>query len=49
MESVGYDSIWEIQHLNKTGILLNRESEGMNVIYFLYEFAREDSLILNII
>ena len=46
---LGHDYIWEMCHLNRTGILLNRKNEGMNAPYFAYGFAIEDFLILNII
>lgn len=49
VETVCHDYIWEIWHLNKTGILLDRQNEGMDVIYFVYWFAREDFLNVNII
>lgn len=49
VKTVCHDYIWEIWHLNETGILLDRQNKGMDVIYFVYWFAREDFLNVNII
>lgn len=49
VETVSHDYIWEKWHLNKTGIVLNRKKEGMDGIHFVYDFASEDFLILDII
>lgn len=49
VEIVSYDYIWEKWYFNKIGIVLNRKKEGMDGIYFVYDFVSEDFLILDII